>query len=103
MADRQVDIMGALDKMSNALISNSYCSEFQFMQDLWLLVNNVHDFHYVYVPDILNVFGFVRGSADTSTISLTSVSADGVALPEIYNYSERRSWILRAFFRANIE
>jgi hypothetical protein len=51
--------------------------------ELYLLLQQTHDGHFVYVPDVIgNVFNFAR------PVPIVSVSADGKELPKAYVYAD---------------
>lgn len=73
-----VDILESLDALSTKVGNGNYTGEFDFALDLWNLVTSARDDHFVYVPDILNVFAFIR------PMELISLSSDGQTLPNVY-------------------
>ena len=65
------------------LRSGGYKSEYDVQFEIWELLASAHDFHLVYIPDILeNVFSWVR------PVNIISVSLDGTSLPEVYDVSD---------------
>ncbi|KAF9889363.1 hypothetical protein FE257_007473 [Aspergillus nanangensis] len=71
-----VDLLGELDKIKQNL--SSYDSDYDVhlaIQDLTLRTGN---FHFNYVPDILQIFFFQR------TVQLATVSEDGQSVPKTY-------------------
>jgi hypothetical protein len=84
-ADRAVDLMGGLDLLKQRLSQGLYTNEFDFQLDVSRLVQAVHDFHFTFSPDILNVFIFQRGNP---MLNLISVSSDGQSLPQVYEYGK---------------
>jgi hypothetical protein len=64
--------------MISKLEAGEYDGEMSVQQELYDLVTSAYDFHFVYSPDILNVFTWQR------TVELLSVSPDGQSLPDIY-------------------
>jgi hypothetical protein len=73
-----VDVLGSLDGMISKLQDGAYDGEMSVQQELFDLVTSAYDFHFVYWPDIMNVFTWQR------TVELVSVSLDGQSLPDIY-------------------
>lgn len=73
-----VDVLEALDLVSQKLENNGYQSEFDFQMDVSSVIASGYDGHFSYKADITTIFGFLRLNA------LYSVSKDGLALPEVY-------------------
>ncbi|KAF2797233.1 hypothetical protein K505DRAFT_269916 [Melanomma pulvis-pyrius CBS 109.77] len=80
-----VDILGEMESMQKQLSSGGYQSEYEFQLDLNTLFNRAYDNHLAWQPDILS--GVMQFQRPPGT-ELVSVSADGVALPEIYSYRD---------------
>lgn len=75
-----VDIMGGLRNIKQNLQSGVYKTQWAFELDLHELINILpKEGHLSWPMPLLSVFSF------STTISLTSVSKDGVAIPEIYH------------------
>ncbi|KAI9737565.1 MAG: hypothetical protein M1834_009720 [Cirrosporium novae-zelandiae] len=73
-----VDIMGGLQGIKKTAAANGYTNQYDFDLDLFNLINNAHDGHFFYIPALINVFEYDR------QLILTSISRDGIELPEIY-------------------
>ncbi|KAE8142768.1 hypothetical protein BDV38DRAFT_234019 [Aspergillus pseudotamarii] len=71
-----VDLLGELDKIKENL--SSYDSEYDVQLAINKLTLRTGNFHFNYVPDILQVFYFQR------VIPVTTVSEDGTSVPETY-------------------
>ncbi|BAE66546.1 unnamed protein product [Aspergillus oryzae RIB40] len=71
-----VDLLGELDKIKENL--SSYDSEYDVQLAINKLTLKTGNFHFNYVPDILQVFFFGR------LIPVTTVSEDGTSVPETY-------------------
>jgi hypothetical protein len=85
----QVDIVGALTTISKDLADGKYDDEFSLQFDIQAAVKQTYDFHFEWKPDILGLFTFLRGNLGRGLqdeFALVSVSSDGKALPELYNY-----------------
>lgn len=63
-------------QLANRLQSNYYANEYDFQNDLSLLISSAYDGHFNYNPDITQIFAFARAEY------LLSVSEDGTKLPE---------------------
>lgn len=85
-----VDVLGGLDKIKQNAASGTYIRQYDLDLDIYSLFVRARDGHFTYTPNILAFFSFTREE------SLVSVSADGVALPEVYFQCESRP------FRASI-
>lgn len=59
-----------------------YPNEYQFMVDLWKLVNSAKDGHFRFLPDILS-----KALKFNRNVAIVSISIDGGA-PKIYTHSE---------------
>jgi hypothetical protein len=70
----------------NAIEANvahgAYDSEYDFGWDLYQSTQQLHEGHFMYIPDVVGLFQFGR------TTALVSVSEDGVDLPLVYAYSD---------------
>lgn len=73
-----VDIVDALDQISAKLKKNDYSGEYDFQLDVRNVMNSAYDGHFNYDAEIDRTFVFYR------ELTLSSVSIDGLALPEIY-------------------
>lgn len=73
-----VDILAGLDGDSTKLEQHAYAGEHEFQLDVRNVIASAHDQHFGYVADIIDSFLYFR------ELPLSSVSADGFALPEIY-------------------
>ncbi|KNG88248.1 hypothetical protein ANOM_003056 [Aspergillus nomiae NRRL 13137] len=71
-----IDLLGELDKIKENL--SSYDSEYDVQLAINKLTLKTGNFHFNYVPDILQVFYFGR------VIPVTTVSEDGTSVPETY-------------------
>jgi hypothetical protein len=73
------DFWPTFDNVGVKLLSAAYSSEWEFGMDLFQTLNNVHDAHLRYIPDVVGkIFNFGRN------VTLVSVSQDGHCLPQIY-------------------
>ncbi|KAF2648221.1 hypothetical protein K491DRAFT_722752 [Lophiostoma macrostomum CBS 122681] len=83
--EEPVDIIGEMNSMQKQLNSGGYTNEYDFQLDLNTLLNRAYDNHLAWQPDILaGVMQFQRPAGS----ELVSVSADGVALPEVFAYRD---------------
>ncbi|KAF2481218.1 hypothetical protein BDY17DRAFT_229865, partial [Neohortaea acidophila] len=73
-----VDILAELQNLKSKLISNGYTNEFDVQRDIYNLFNSAHDEHFIFYPDIVSIFEWVRD------MPIYSVSTDGVSVPKIY-------------------
>ena len=80
-----LDIMGEMDSMQKQLSSGGYTNEYNFQLDLMTLLNRAYDNHLAWQPDILA--GAMQFQRPTGS-ELVSVSADGVALPEVFAFRD---------------
>ncbi|KAF2491396.1 hypothetical protein BU16DRAFT_118383 [Lophium mytilinum] len=80
--EKAVDIFGGLDVISRGIKNGVYKSEYAVQTALGNLIGSGYDNHLYYRADIIDVFTFRRPAG------LVSVSTDGVALPELYVYSD---------------
>jgi hypothetical protein len=83
----RVDILDNLQKIYDKLDSDGYTDEYTFQLDLSTTITEAYDFHLYFIADILGIFIFQRGNlfGNGDDLSLTSISKDGKALPQIYN------------------
>ncbi|OCL10729.1 hypothetical protein AOQ84DRAFT_438147 [Glonium stellatum] len=94
----RVDIRDNIQAIYKKLDNGEYSDEYHFQYDLSLALTEAYDFHLSFIPDILTIFRFQRGNWDESELfSLVSISSDGKALPELYNYfdtlkSQEQGW-----------
>ncbi|KAF2786169.1 hypothetical protein K505DRAFT_260463 [Melanomma pulvis-pyrius CBS 109.77] len=82
-ADIQQQIVDISAKMKG------YKDEYSVQKDLNLVIAKAYDFHFVWNPDIINVFRFRRGNIGRGLLdefAIVSVSEDGKKLPVLYNY-----------------
>lgn len=75
-----LDIIGELDSIKNNL--GSFKSEYAVQLAIQNITVRTGNFHFNYVPDILQVFAFQR------PFNLASISSDGKALPKLYVYDD---------------
>jgi hypothetical protein len=59
-----------------------YLNEYQFMANLWKLINSAKDGHFRFLPDILS-----KALKFNRNVAIVSISMDGGS-PKIYTYSE---------------
>lgn len=84
-----VDILEALDNVTDRLNGGEYASEYEFQLDLYMAIRGGYDFHLVWMPDILSVFLFQKGNVfGDELFGLVSMSEDGQEIPKLYNYCE---------------
>nr|OQO24371.1 hypothetical protein B0A51_06442 [Rachicladosporium sp. CCFEE 5018] len=77
------DFYANFDRIHESAKANAYPYEYAFGFDVYELFQVAHDGHFVYYPDsVTAVFSFGRRTP------LVSVSVDGVAIPEVYAYSD---------------
>ncbi|KAL6703779.1 hypothetical protein ACN47E_009078 [Coniothyrium glycines] len=78
-----IDIFGGLEDIRAKVNAGDYEHEFEFGFELYRLLQQTHDGHFVYVPDVVgNVFNFAR------PVPLVSASSDGKELPKAYVYAD---------------
>lgn len=77
-----VDLLAELDKIKENL--SSYDSEYDVQVAINRLTLKTGNFHFNYVPDILQVFWFAR------LLPVTTVSQDGTSVPETYVVADLR-------------
>lgn len=75
-----LDIIGELDSIKNNL--GSFKSEYAVQLAIQNITVRTGNFHFNYVPDILQVFQFAR------PFNVASVSSDGKALPKMYVHED---------------
>lgn len=79
-----------MNKVKENITKDVYVNEYAFQVSLLDVWSAVHDGHFQYFPDAINIaFVFKR------PFPLASYSADGVALEKIYSYSENLCSTLR--------
>lgn len=80
-----IDLPRELDAIETKIVSSNdtYDGEYDFQVDLFTLVASAKDGHFVFRGDLMNVFQWVRPG-----LFLTSVSLDGMALPQVYALSK---------------
>lgn len=78
-----VDILGGLDLISQQVGNGAYSSEFEVQTAISNLLTSSYDNHLGFQSDIGMMFSFQRFGA-----RLVSVSKDGVALPELFVFSD---------------
>lgn len=84
-SEKPVDIVGTLDNMKSKLTSGGFTSEYEFQMQMLELFTSAYDNHFAWQPDILaSAMQFQRPPGT----ELVSVSADGIALPEIFTYRD---------------
>lgn len=86
--ESQVDIIARFEEIYKNLSEDRYDNEWDFMLDVHMTLIQSYDFHLAYLPDIMNIFSFIRGDFYSEEFALISVSSDGQALPELYNYCQ---------------
>ncbi|KAK3618254.1 hypothetical protein LTR56_003843 [Elasticomyces elasticus] len=77
-----VDILGGLDAILADVQAGAYKSDYDVQLDLYKLVTSAYDFHFNWVPDLVDVFGWMREG------KLISLSSDSVSLPEVYDFQD---------------
>lgn len=80
-----VDLIGEMNSMQKQVAAGGYKNEYDFQLDLNTLFNRAYDNHLAWQPDILG--GVMQFQRPAGT-ELVSVSADGVALPEIFAFRD---------------
>lgn len=75
-----LDIEGELDKIKNGL--SSFKSEYAVQLAIQNITVRTGNFHFNYVPDILQVFRFRR------QFNVASISSDGKSLPKLYVHDD---------------
>lgn len=87
--EERKDVIGEVKKIADDLDKGVYKDEHTLMFDLSMVLTKSYDFHLAFFADILQVFGFRRGNIGKGLedeFAIVSVSSDGKALPELYNY-----------------
>jgi hypothetical protein len=82
----QADVSARLNEIAATAAKGKYANEYELQRDLSLALTQTYDFHLAYTPDILGQFLFYRGKP--GELALVSLSADGQAVPKLYNYCE---------------
>lgn len=85
----RVDTHAEIDRITNDLKNDKYKDEYSLMFDLQSTIAKSYDFHFVFAPDITQIFNFRRGNVGMGLVdefALVSVSKDGKELPKLYNY-----------------
>ncbi|KAF2656706.1 hypothetical protein K491DRAFT_596330 [Lophiostoma macrostomum CBS 122681] len=78
-----IDVWGGLEEIQSKVENESYTNEFEFGFNLYELLQQTHDGHFVYVPDVVgSIFNWAR------PMPLVSVSEDGKELPKPYVYPD---------------
>jgi hypothetical protein len=83
--EKPVDIMGELDRMKSQLSSGGFKNEYDFQMQMMALFDSAYDNHLAWQPDILSSAMQFQRPPGTE---LVSVSADGMAIPEIFVYRD---------------
>lgn len=79
-----VDPLGGLDDIAKKLKAAAYRNEFEFLVDVHTLGDiRVRDSHFIWTPQLLDLFTFRRG------VEFASVSKDGISLPKIYLHGKK--------------
>jgi hypothetical protein len=89
--EERIDVLETVKKIADDLDSGNYKDEFSLQFDLYMALTKSYDFHFVWNPDILNIFTFRRGNVGQGLgddFAVVSVSSDGKELPVLYNYCE---------------
>ena len=74
-----IDIIKEFQNITNSIESGLYEKEYQYATDVYRVVQQSHDGHFSFQPDIL-----FRAFAFTRPFPLVSVSVDGKELPKVY-------------------
>ncbi|KAF2710765.1 hypothetical protein K504DRAFT_475718 [Pleomassaria siparia CBS 279.74] len=85
--EKKADILEQIKNISSKL--SDYEDEYTLQSDLALTLAKSYDFHFVWSPDMGNIFRFRRGNIGLGLLdefALVSVSSDGKELPQLYNY-----------------
>ena len=75
------DLLTGFANVEANIKSGVYLNEYQFMADLWKLVNSAKDGHFRFLPDILS-----KALKFNRNVAIVSISMDGGA-PKIYALS----------------
>lgn len=74
-----IDIIKEFQNITDSIESGIYEKEYEYATEVHRVVQQSHDGHFSFQPDILfNAFTFAR------TVQLVSVSIDGKELPKVY-------------------
>ncbi len=85
----RVPTLSSIAKITSDLQNDKYKDEFSLQYDLAQVMTRSYDFHFNWIPDITQIFMFLRGNVGRGLLdefAVVSVSADGQALPKLYNY-----------------
>jgi hypothetical protein len=83
----RVNIEDSIQKIYDKVQAKGYSNEWDFQVDLANAFNEAYDFHFQWTPDIFGIFNFQRGNlVGGDEFGMVSVSSDGNALPELYNW-----------------
>jgi hypothetical protein len=75
-----VDLQGGIEALRVQIRAGAFRTQFDFEKRLnWLLNVQTHDGHFIIPTPLLRNFGFA------SSLSLLSLSKDGVSIPEVYS------------------
>lgn len=75
-----IDIIKEFQNITDSIESGVYEKEYEYATEIYRVVQQSHDGHFSFQPDILfSAFEFVR------TASLVSVSMDGKELPQVFS------------------
>ncbi|KAI6711778.1 hypothetical protein JHW43_005654 [Diplocarpon mali] len=78
-----VDLRAGLDTILENVRSGAYQTEHEFLDQLWRLMNSVHDSNFQYLPDLI-----FKAIAFQRPLPIVSVSFDGVSSPKVYAYRD---------------
>ncbi|KAI1777295.1 hypothetical protein F4818DRAFT_344092 [Hypoxylon cercidicola] len=78
-----LDLLGCLDDIAQSTRNGTYQNDYVVQLAIHTLFRRTGDFHLRFLPDILEIFLFVRPESQ-----LVSISEDGVALPQLYLLSD---------------
>lgn len=93
-----VDILGGLRNMSSMLQNDEYESQYDFVLDLYRLINvKPREGHLSYQPALINAVQF------ETPIIFISISEDGIQLPEVYVYQDYLASITARFEPSAVE
>jgi len=76
------DLLTGFNEVIANIKKGVYSNEYQFMTNLWKLVNSAKDGHFRFLPDLLS-----KALKFNRNVAIVSISMDGGA-PKIYTYSE---------------
>jgi hypothetical protein len=94
-----VDIIGGLDQIKSNIQSGTYKSQWAFEKDVYALINLMpKDFHLTMGKSmpLSNVFEFI------TSVHLVSVSADGLAVPQVFFKSRQNLFPALAIITNNL-